>query len=270
MSSTQLGISSKERNGSEDMISKIQPCQPQSFTPSHNVIPPYFNANTTSPVNTVIPLYVLSNTAAETYLNVSPSENHSIRKSLPHRIITLQTILEDPLGEEEAGLHSPLDSGVILSDTDTDSDSARSSAIEPPKTPDPTAASVALHASARQAAHQAPKKPRRTNVRGTLFNTAPVAAATSTAAANATPAVLSFVGGGECDIFGEGHYSLTKEPGQSSGRRARCAKEADDVFAIENVDVGTDRTAIPRAVAAEEGTLEENKENVDEDGSVVC
>lgn len=36
-----------------------------------------------------------------------------------------------------------------------------------------------------------------------------------------------------------------------------------------NFDVGTDRTAVPRAVAAEEGTLEGNKENVDEDGSVV-
>lgn len=270
MSSTRFGARVKKGDASQDLVSNIQQCMPQLYTPSNNAIPPYFNANTASPVNTVIPLYVLSNTSAPTYLNVSPAKGRPDRNNFPHRIITIRTIFEDPLAEEEAGLHSPLDSGVILSDTDTDSDSARSSAIEPPKTPDPTAASQALHASARQAANRAPKKPRRTNVRGTLFNTAPAAAATSTAAANATPVVLSFVGGGESDIFGEGHYSLTKEPGQSSGRRARCAKEADDVFAIENVDVGTARTAIPRAVAAEEGTLEENKENVDEDGSVVC
>lgn len=206
MPSAQLGISSKERNGSEDPVSKIQPCMPQSFTPSNNVIPPYFNTNITAPVNTVVPLYVLSNTSAPTYLHVSPSKNNSIRKSLPHRIITLQTIFEDPLTEDQAEIiHSPLDSGIILSDTDTDSDSARSSAIEPPKTPDPTAASLALHASARQAAHQAPKKPRRTNVRGTLFNTAPPAAT-----ANATSTVLSFSADGDSEMLGEGHYSLTK------------------------------------------------------------
>lgn len=267
MFSTQLGISSKARNESEDTISKIQPCMSPISTPSYNVIPPYFNANITSPVNTVIPLYVLSNTSAPTYLNVSPAKGRSDRKNFPHRIITLQTILEDPLAEEEAGLHSPLDSGVILSDTDTDSDSARSSAIEPPKTPDPTAASLDLHASARQAAHQAPKKPRRTNVRGTLFNTAPAAVATSTAAANATPTVLSFFTSGGSEMLGEGHYALTKWASESSGR---VAQGADDVFAIENTsfDVGTDRTAVPRAVATEEGTLEENKENVDEDGSM--
>lgn len=267
MSSTPLGISSKERNGSEDPVSKIPPCTPQSFTPSNNVIPPYFNTNISAPVNTVIPLYVLSNTSAPTYLNVSPSKNHSNRKNLPHRIITLQTIFEDPLAEEEAGLHSPLDSGVILSDSDGDSDPGRGSPVEPPKTPDPTAASLALHASTRQAAHQAPKKPRRTHIRRGPF---PAAAVSATEATAAIPTMLSFSPHGERDMFGEAHYSLTKGLGQSAGRSARCAKEADDVFAIGNFDVGIDRTTVPRAVAAEEGTVEDNKENVDEDGSLVC
>ncbi|KAM0719388.1 hypothetical protein Q7P37_005293 [Cladosporium fusiforme] len=93
------------------------------------------------------PPFVVSNTSQPTskttWVTVKPTKDHVEFSSFPQRVMTLPSIVEDPLTELEAELSS-YEIGIVF----TDSDSEQSSLIETPKISN---AALALDASAHEA-----------------------------------------------------------------------------------------------------------------------